>query len=154
MTLPEGVQPDLSLYHLPAKGKTLVGSGEQSLVYLALKGHIPANVALMTATPCFRDEIHDATHLKTFLKLELFEHGDVSWTTAQKMRKHASECMGLLGVHTRADPQSGDLYSDDLSVELGSYYFRETPSLRWACGTGLAEPRFSRAQTVRRIHGA
>jgi seryl-tRNA synthetase len=47
----------------------LVGSAEQSFIYLALQGKL-SNGKYMALTPCFRDDKEDEWHHKYFLKLK------------------------------------------------------------------------------------
>lgn len=50
----------------------LVGSAEQSFLYLAKQNKLNKNVKYMACTPCFRNETEDTIHQKYFMKVELF----------------------------------------------------------------------------------
>lgn len=57
-------------WEINGKDKVLVASGEQSFLYLYLKGFLPKG-RYQTITPCFREDIFDETHTKYFIKNEL-----------------------------------------------------------------------------------
>lgn len=50
----------------------LIGSAEQSLVYMAKYNYLVEDQLYMSVTPCFREDESDNTHQSHFLKLELF----------------------------------------------------------------------------------
>lgn len=54
---------------------SLVGSAEQSFLYLAQINRLLPNVKYVAITPCFREDKRDETHQPYFMKLELFEFG-------------------------------------------------------------------------------
>lgn len=172
ITKPTGVS-ESSNYKLSVNGKCLVASGEQSFLYLANKGFLPAG-KYQTVTPCFRNESYDAYHSKQFLKLELINLAEegvyVSQDAVVKVARHAlsffKQAAGGLATHLRlvstgvkdplacAKTEQLDIVFelDGQQVELGSYGARETTFAVWVYGTGIAEPRFSKA--VRQLLGA
>jgi hypothetical protein len=142
--------PGSTLWSVEEKKKVLVASGEQSFLYLYLKGFLPRG-RFCTLTPCFRDESFDLTHTKYFMKVELIDTlntdmNSLNWIVDQAHAFFASQ----LGSNAKlvvsvTGTQSYDIEYD--GQELGSYGIRECSFLRWVYGTGVAEPRFS---TVRR----
>jgi hypothetical protein len=56
-----GEKKDFQLVH--ENGKVLVASGEQSFLYLYLKGFLPRGM-FQTVTPCFRQDTFDILHTK------------------------------------------------------------------------------------------
>ena len=72
---------DFELVH---NGKVLVGSGEQSFLYLYLKNFLPKG-RFQTVTPCFRYESFDFLHTKYFMKNELIITDDFTQETVEKM---------------------------------------------------------------------
>lgn len=46
---------DITAYNIKDNNKVLVGSGEQSFLYMFIKGRLPTGKCL-TVTPCFRNE--------------------------------------------------------------------------------------------------
>src|SRR5712671_3225601 len=61
-------------YHISEKKKNLVASGEQSFVYLMIKGYLQEGF-YQCITPCFREDSYDLTHCKQFIKNELIYIG-------------------------------------------------------------------------------
>src|SRR4051812_17183406 len=59
-------------FQLKHNNKCLVASGEQSFLYLYLKGFLPHG-QFQTITPCFRFESFDFLHTKYFMKNELIK---------------------------------------------------------------------------------
>lgn len=151
-TRPENVEAEA--FHLSAKNKTLVASGEQSFLYLAMKGLISSDASFCTVTPCFREESQGVLHRKAFMKCELF-HLCVNRDPMRMLertllvaREFFSE---QLGIELPRD-YSGLIKSKSWDIvismpngdiELGSYGIREYKGLTWVYGTGVAEPRFS-----------
>lgn len=136
-------------YKLEHNGKCLVGSAEQSFVYMMVKGYLAAG-RWQAITPCFRDEFFDETHSKYFMKNELINTMDVSERSVEEccdtalsfFRKHAGkDCEAV------KTPEGWDIELNGL--ELGSYGLRISDTLAWVYATGCAEPRFSTA--IRRI---
>lgn len=166
ITKPTGV-PESSNYVLSVNKKCLVASGEQSFLYLANKGYIP-NGKYHAITPCFRNESYDAYHSKQFMKLELIELHDVHTELTQEhitgvvndalevLRSIApfpmSDCIFSMETGTIDPITPSGLKQIDIclqlngeDVELGSYGIRKTSFAQWIYGTGIAEPRFSKA---------
>lgn len=141
MTKPEGIED----WFIPSKNKTLVGSGEQSFLYLYLKGFLPKG-KFVTVTPCFRNEPFDVIHTKYFMKAELIDTVDVSKNGLDFMVEVAHDFIGdRIGDKAKLEVVSTE---DGFDIEwdgyeLGSYGIRECPYLRWVYGTGAAEPRLS-----------
>ena len=168
ITKPASVKKDD--YIIAGTGKALLASGEQGLLYLANKGMLPPG-RYQTATPCFRNESYDRYHSKQFFKVELIEllTGEVTGADAHE-RVHAMVTdartlfVQLAGTDNRSkidafSPDDVDelampntrpidlcmIMHDDRNIELGSYGARRTSFASWIYGTGLAEPRFSKA---------
>jgi hypothetical protein len=141
ITRPEGSKE----WPIEGKDKVLVASGEQSFLYLYLKGFLPKG-RFQTITPCFRDEPFDLTHTKYFMKNELIVTDAVDLS-------HLVSVIDLAAYFfQRYLPEdeievvwNGDTSADInwKGYELGSYSIRSCPYLDWICGTGVAEPRFS-----------
>jgi seryl-tRNA synthetase len=68
ITMPPGWEH----FSITEKNKVLVGSGEQSFLYLYLKEFLPKG-KFQTVTPCFRNNSFDLTHSKYFIKNELID---------------------------------------------------------------------------------
>lgn len=128
-------------------GKCLVASGEQSFLYLYLKGFLPLG-KFQTITPCFRSDHFDFTHTKYFIKNELI------WTENPNRNNLTSICNSAMAFfsdyfneirlkETGKDMFDIDAIIDGKSYELGSYGIRDCEFLTWIYGTGLAEPRTS-----------
>jgi len=138
-------------YEIIGKNKVLVASGEQSFLYLYLKGFIPLG-KYQTITPCFRDEIFDYLHTKYFMKNELIITDKVDKQNLMFVINEAKKFFApylnikeeeLITLDTTIDsnfPSYDILYKN---VELGSYGIRSCKFLKWIYGTGVAEPRFS-----------
>ena len=138
--------PDKKDFSLEGRGKVLVASGEQSFLYLYLKGFIPKG-KFQTITPCFRDEPFDSIHTKYFLKNELIITDTVNTATLLNIVSIAKEFFekitnAPIKVVTIGE-QAYDLVYND--IELGSYGIRHCDFLEWVYGTGIAEPRTSAA---------
>lgn len=129
-------------FFLSKKNKVLVASGEQSFLYLYLKGFLPKG-RFQTVTPCFRDDSFDTTHSKYFIKNELIDTLNVSVDNLENIVENS------LGFFKRYLPESEIIKTDegyDISwrdIELGSYGIRECEFLKWIYATGVAEPRLS-----------
>lgn len=160
-------------YEILSNDKCLVASGEQSFLYLANKGQLPAG-RYQTVTPCFRNESYDSYHSKQFLKLELIElmeYGpnmrSINSMVAEIAEHARAMFLSLIKEHDssidesridiiRVDNPDPIRLSDQLDVvfklndkqvELGSYGMRQVSFATWVFGTGIAEPRFSKALT-------
>ena len=143
ITLPSGK----SNFTVNGCGETnqLIGSAEQSFIYLVLQGKLlPGKYQALT--PCFRDDLEDEWHNKYFMKLELIELG------AQYYNNVIRNARGVLSKFTSkkiaaiSTQEGSDLIID--GIEIGSYGKRSYQDIMWAYGTGLAEPRFSKVNSV------
>jgi hypothetical protein len=123
-------------------GKVLVASGEQSFLYLYLKGFLPKG-RFQTVTPCFRYESFDFLHTKYFIKNELIDTANVSDKNLQNI---IEVCLDFFQKYL---PESKAVKTDFgwdiewMGYELGSYGIRSCEFLDWIYATGVAEPRFS-----------
>lgn len=141
LTKPKDI-PHLQLKH---NGKCLVASGEQSFLYLYLKGFLPKG-KFQTTTPCFRNELFDDIHTKYFIKTELIRTDDVSEKAVDGLISDAYDFFASylgedhLNIIRINDYQRDIVYKN---IELGSYGYRSCDYLDWVYGTGVAEPRFS-----------
>lgn len=141
---------DAADYQIKHTGKCLVGSGEQSFLYLYLKDFLPKG-KFQTITPCFRDELFDWTHTKYFIKNELINTADVSAESLLEMLEQAKKFFmkyfkkkDLEIVSTSKESFDINVNVDGKFYELGSYGIRECEFLKWIYGTGCAEPRLSK----------
>lgn len=134
-------------FQLKHNDKCLVGSGEQSFLYLYLKGFLPKG-KFQTITPCFRFEAFDFLHTKYFMKNELIQTDEVDHTQLLKVvdisleffRSYFPEAK-VMQTCNQPMEQSYDIEID--GIELGSYGIRKCDFLVWIYGTGCAEPRMS-----------
>lgn len=144
LTLPPQYDADA----VPGLG-CLVGSAEQSLLSMDLP-----DGTYMAVSPCFRPEpVLNELYQRHFMKVELFQLGDVM--NPMRMLLDAQGFMNQFVVTEVVRTAEGkDLTVD--GIEVGSYGFRNARGLSWACGTGLALPRFSvaRQKQMERVHGA
>lgn len=130
--------------------KVLVGSAEQS--FLELYDSLD-NGLYYAITPCFRNEpeVNDY-HRTAFMKLELFSKN----LSRLEYLRHCAQIFfyeefpysepGTIKIIELGD---NDWDLNYLDYELGSYNTKEHEGKAWACGTGLAEPRFSQALRAR-----
>lgn len=152
VTIPPG-RKAYSLNLRKEKDKYLVGSAEQSFVYLALRNKLPLG-KYMAMTPCFRDDEVDDLHQKYFMKLELIQfisskiNYHPNFHKGQMMR-HARDVMSNFTKKSIVVQPTDD--GTDLTInniEIGSYGVRIYKNIQWIYGTGLAEPRFSIADSM------
>lgn len=155
VTLPPSATP----FTVSGCGKLnqLVGSAEQSFIYLALQDKLQPG-KYMALTPCFRDDKEDELHHKYFMKLELI---DIDATSAYDQMMELTNVDTTLAYdqvmqdakfvlsHLTKKPikiektvEGSDLTID--GIEIGSYGIRSYKHITWVYGTGLAEPRFSK----------
>jgi len=137
--------PEGTDWVIEGKNKVLVASGEQSFLYLYLKGFLPHG-RFVAVTPCFRDEPFDLTHTKYFMKAELIDTLDTSLYGLNTMVDNAMhffiDVLGPDGLSLkRTDKLAYDI--EFHGQEIGSYGIRSCPYLKWIYGTGVAEPRLS-----------
>jgi seryl-tRNA synthetase len=129
-------------FKLNHNGKCLVASGEQSFLYMYLKGFLPRG-EFQTVTPCFRFESFDFLHTKYFIKNELIKTDKVDQTELDMVVEIA------LRFYKKLIPKAEVVATEigyDIEVngkELGSYGIRECEFLKWIYATGCAEPRTS-----------
>ncbi len=143
--------PDRTSFQLKHNDKCLVASGEQSFLYLYLKGFLPAG-QYQTITPCFRYESFDFLHTKYMMKNELIKTDVVNKAELQFIIHLAlkffekffpAESLKIVG--------SDESYDIEVNgIELGSYGIRRCEFLTWIYGTGCAEPRLS---SLIKLHG-
>lgn len=147
LTLDNPIRHKNKLLH---NNKCLVGSGEQSFLYLMLKDFLPRG-KYQTITPCFRDEpFFDLTHTKYFMKNELINTENVSKLylieiidAALLFFRQYFEKVELIDNHSKTPSYVINVKIDNNEYEIGSYGIRKTDWCEWIYGTGLAEPRFS-----------
>lgn len=135
--------PNGTDWEIVGKDKVLVASGEQSFLYLYLKGFLPKG-RYQTTTPCFREEPFDKTHTKYFIKNELMITDDVSddslFYVAGICKQFYEKELGVKVDMVKTD-EGVDLEVN--GIEIGSYGIRSCEYLDWIYATGLAEPRFT-----------
>lgn len=134
-------------------GEYLLCSAEQGFVQMMREGRLTAAENYFSVSPCFRNETMDATHSRTFLKLELFAYFpleqkmDASIRSVDFMENARELFIDRMAVPTKMAPTDiGFDLIDDNCLELGSYGFRKSEDFCWAYGTGLALPRISIAK--------
>jgi len=128
--------------------KYLVGSAEQSFIKLMVEDNIYGSYQALT--PCFRDDIEDEIHHKSFMKNEIFINDDTSMDRLQELiynilefyYKYTNECnIEVVETFDKLSLKSFDININ--GIEVGSYGIREMKGYKWIYGTVLAEPRFS-----------
>lgn len=126
------------------KSGDLVGSSEQSFLYLHALGKLPPG-KYCALTPCFRTEpVINETHRPYFMKLELIITDDVTDDNLKKMIVLCAECFGELSGQYPSFVPTPYGYDIELNgIEVGSYGIRTHNDFSWIYGTGIAEPRFS-----------
>lgn len=135
-------------WEILGKDKVLVASGEQSFLYLYLKGFLPKG-KYQTITPCFREEVFDLTHTKYFIKNELIITDEVNEVSLQKIIHNCKDFFEKeleQKVEIVITDQGYDLEVN--GIEIGSYGIRSCEYLEWIYGTGLAEPRFTTIKNI------
>lgn len=128
-------------FTIPKYG-ALVGSAEQSFLFMALNGLVKPDHLYVAASPCFRDDDVDLIHQKSFFKVELFCAGKRD--CVDRMIANAQDFFQSIGLSTdiiSVENDQRDLVCEN--IELGSYGKRQHGDLAWSYGTGLAEPRAS-----------
>ena len=128
-------------YFLPKKGKTLVGSAEQSFLYQYSKGFLPRG-KFQAITPCFREDIHDVTHEKAFMKLELIDttNSKPSMDNLVDMVENARDFFSryILPEHIEnlKIVSVGDTFDIEYEgIEIGSYGIRDVGFMSYIYGT-------------------
>jgi hypothetical protein len=134
---------DFSLIH--DDNKVLVASGEQSFLYLYNKGFLPKG-KFQTTTPCFRKESFGPFHTKYFIKTELIDTENVTEKSLMAMIDHATCFFGRYTPALEVVKTSDTSYDINVGgIEVGSYGIRTSSFLDWIYGTGVAEPRLTKA---------
>lgn len=130
-------------FSIKENGKVLVGSGEQSFLYMLITGQLSPG-RYQTITPCFRNDEVDLWHNKYFLKNELIET-NVTESKLEIVVSHALIFFRkyLPDAHFVKTPEGFDIMWNN--YELGSYGIRKYEYIQWIYGTGVAEPRLSNA---------
>jgi hypothetical protein len=144
--------PTGDLYYIPKNGKALVGSAEQSFLYMGTKGRLPDG-KYQAVTPCFRDESIGTFHRKCFIKNELIivnptnvdkELNDII-QDALAFFTYQLEEAGLYDDLIIKQTEIGFDIETTKGIELGSYGYRRCEFMDWIYGTACAEPRLTRA---------
>ncbi len=151
----------------------LVGSGEQTFIDLLLRNKI-SNGKFFGVTPCFRDDKIDELHNKCFMKLELiniypkysvhpkrpynkldmfrvFEDvDDIKNDALEFFNSEGNKTVQFAVVDDINPGYKFDIVSLEGGIEVGSYGFNQIreKGIAWVYGTGLAEPRFSKALSL------
>lgn len=148
ITRPEDKRP----YKLVHNGKIVVGSGEQSFLYLYNKECLPKG-KFQTTTPCFRDDAVDFLHSKYFMKNELIQTDIVTWDEVSNIVNYCMDFYSqyfpksALRMISNEDGYDISLMAHgggEYGYELGSYGIRRWNNLEWIFATGCAEPRTSK----------
>lgn len=126
--------------------RELVCSAEQGFVQMWMDGNLKLDKMYFSVSPCFRNEVNDATHSKWFMKLELCKFSHCASEFGLLLSDAHSFFDDVGHVVAQVVPgNSLDLMAGDL--EIGSYGSREmSKGLYLNYGTGLALPRFTLAQ--------
>lgn len=148
LTLPK----DKKAFKLQHNKKVLVGSGEQSFMYMIVKGILTPG-RYQTTTPCFRDDSFDIFHSKYFIKNELIDFENPSLYTLNQIIESSKQFFISLKPSDAEHFEITLNVQDDSpvydinykGVELGSYGIRTIPyyDIPYIFATGLAEPRTS-----------
>lgn len=159
---------DIQEMKIEYNGKHIIASGEQGFLYLRMKGYIN-NGRYQTITPCFRNEAQDNIHQKMFMKCELIEFVPAGMDLGElkaKMNDIAKDAYAFFEIHAKdpnelnytaynESPQCRTLRNlckldiEYRGFEIGSYGIREYNDIAWIYGTGIAEPRFSKINSIR-----
>jgi len=135
-------ETDKTDFEIKYNGKVLVASGEQSFLYLYLKGFLPKG-RFQTTTPCFRYESFDFLHTKYFIKNELIDTINVNKSNLEDIVDISLNFFKKYLPNSSVE-KIGDTYDITyLGYELGSYGIRQCEYLEWIYATGCAEPRLS-----------
>jgi hypothetical protein len=126
------------------KEKALVGSAEQS--FLSIYNELDTGL-YYSITPCFRDEVEDELHQVGFMKLELFSRN------INNFEKIVGAAEGFFRRATNNKATTVDVVHAEKDIlvngiEVGSYMIRYKDGYNWTCGTGLAEPRLTKALRI------
>jgi hypothetical protein len=143
ITRPENKKP----FQIKDTNECLVGSGEQSFLYLYLKEQLPLG-KFQTITPCFRNDELDYFHSNFFIKNELIRTDVVNESalleTIGNAMEFFSSYVGVLKDLTVVE-KDNEYDINYKNIEIGSYGIRDCKFLTYIYGTGCAEPRFSKS---------
>lgn len=126
----------------------LIGSAEQGFIQLMIDGSLEKGKYQATS-PCFRNENTDKWHQQYFMKVELFNNIDPSYSNLQIMVETALEFFKQYVPTAFVDCLGDHMYDimapiECENIELGSYGIRDVEGIgSHIYGTGLAEPRLS-----------
>ena len=134
---------DSQILQLKHNEKCLVGSGEQSFLYLYLKEFLPKG-RFQTVTPCFRSDNFDSTHTKYFIKNELIRTDKVDTRVLENTVDICAKFFKQYLQNITIVETSDGFDIEYEGTELGSYGIRENEFLKWIYATGCAEPRLSK----------
>lgn len=155
--------PDESRAFKIGEDNYLVGSAEQSFLYMNRRGLLENDMKYVACTPCYRNEEIDEWHQKHFEKVELFmsvcsanpedvlngfiEHALECFNNSYFSAKYSYSSSATRKVAFEVEKTSIGYDINYAGIELGSYGIRknEEHGLHWVYGTGLAEPRFSKS---------
>lgn len=152
--VPWTVPKHISMITCPDRNRTyttntavdLVGSSEQSFLWLHELGDLPRG-KYVTCTPCFRNEpVIDILHQTNFMKVELFANEVADEKTLHNIIDTAYTFFSSLKGHRKslAIEKTDDGFDiTNNGIEIGSYGIRHHANLSWIYGTGIAEPRFT-----------
>jgi hypothetical protein len=147
VTVPWSVDKDIaSLYtdndpSVLVNGQALVGSAEQSFVQMIERGEL-SHGRYVAVSPCFRDDDVDDMHVKEFMKVELI---DVSNNSCSSLIDDAYKFMSTYKPISVCQTATNEFDLQMNGIEIGSYGSRSRNNNIWSYGTGVAEPRFTRA---------
>ena len=135
---------------LAGKFGQLVASAEQGFIEKMIEGTLPLG-RYMSASPCFRDDAIDEMHCREFFKVELIQTLDIDGNGLSEIIEEAFNLFSTMlpsiqHLEIVKTEQGFDLELG--GIEIGSYGIREFGDFKWIYGTGLAEPRFSRARNA------
>lgn len=134
-------------------GYSLVGSAEQSFIYLDSIGKLETG-KYVACSPCFRRLDDDETHNPQFVKVELYvNYPHVTNHDVKTMLKQAKEFFNSRLLTDSVDVVKTDKgYDIELNgIEIGSYGICEYNNKKWVYGTAIAEPRFSYAYSQKKV---
>jgi hypothetical protein len=123
----------------------IVGSAEQSFIYLADREGLPSG-KYCALTPCFRVEKEiNRRNRPYFMKVELFQSIRVNEASLHAIIDQAMDWFKQLAPNGNLEIVNTDEGLDiDLNgMEIGSYGIRKYKNIHWIYATALAEPRFS-----------
>lgn len=131
------------------QNQELVGSAEQSFIYLMVNKQLP-NHKLCAITPCFRTDNYNNTHFPWFMKCELFQLSD-NIEDCQWMIYDAFTFYSTVAPYSQLEVIQTGHESWDINyngIEIASFGLRRFNFGTFIYGTGLALPRFTIAQNT------